>query len=122
MRLVSNILAAAVLGLAPLACVHHARSGELAPVNGPATLKVENQGFSDMDIYALSSGGARVRLGTATGNATTRFTIPSYMLGGAQELRFRAEPIGGTRAPVSDRIFVSPGDSVTLIIPPAASP
>ncbi|MBL8988490.1 MAG: hypothetical protein JNJ80_19615, partial [Gemmatimonadetes bacterium] len=61
----------------------------------------------------------RVRLGTVTGNSTNRFTLPKYLIRTLTSLRFQADPIGSNRAPVSDEITVSPGDQVTLRIPPA---
>jgi hypothetical protein len=83
----------------------------------PTILRVENQAFLDMTIYLVRSS-QRIRLGIATGNATTRFTIPQNMIFGATPLRFFADPIGGSRTPVSEEITVSPGDEVTLTIPP----
>jgi hypothetical protein len=80
-------------------------------------VQVDNQGFSDMVIYALN-GAQRVRLGTATGHSTRTFTIPRYLVGGAGPLRFLADPIGGNRTPVSEEMTVQPGDLVTLTIPP----
>jgi len=84
---------------------------------GEAMVQVENQGFSDMVIYAIS-GGQRVRLGLVTGNSTKRFTVPRYLTGGAGPIRFLADPIGGNRTPVSEEMSVQPGDLVTLTIPP----
>lgn len=81
-------------------------------------LQVENQGFSDMIIYAVS-GAQRVRLGLATGNSTKSFTIPNYLIRGAGPLRFLADPVGGNRTPVSEEITVQPGDIVSLTIPPS---
>jgi hypothetical protein len=78
---------------------------------------VENRGFTDMIVYAVS-GGQRVRLGMATGNSTRSFTIPNYLVRGAGRLRFLADPIGGNRAPVSEEMTVQPGDIVTLTVPP----
>jgi hypothetical protein len=80
-------------------------------------VQVENQGFTDMVIYAVS-GGQRVRLGLATGNSTKSFTIPRYLLSGAGPIRFLADPIGGSRTPVSEEMSVRAGDVVTLTIPP----
>jgi hypothetical protein len=94
------------------------RSPESKPdPESPAMLRVENQGFSDMIVYAVS-GGQRVRLGMATGNSTRSFTIPQYLFRGGGPLRFLADPIGGNRAPVSEELTVQPGDIVTLTIPP----
>ncbi len=82
-----------------------------------AMVQVENQGFTDMVIYAIS-GGQRVRLGLATGNSTKIFTVPRYLTAGAGPIRFLADPIGGNRTPVSEEMSVRPGDLVTLTIPP----
>jgi hypothetical protein len=83
----------------------------------PAMLQVENRGFTDMVVYAVS-GAQRVRLGIATGNSTKSFTIPRYLIRGAGPLRFLADPIGGNRTPVSEEMAVQAGDIVTLTIPP----
>jgi hypothetical protein len=87
-----------------------------APDN-PAMLQVENRGFADMVIYAIS-GAQRVRLGLASGNSTKSFIIPTILIRGAGPLRFLADPIGGSRSPISEDIVVQPGDIVSLTIPP----
>lgn len=94
------------------------RSQDTAPEpSSAAMVQVENQGFADMVIYAVS-GGQRIRLGLATGNSTKTFTIPRQLLSGAGPIRFLADPIGGSRTPVSEEMSVRPGDVVTLTIPP----
>ena len=70
-----------------------------------------------MVIYVLN-GSQRVRLGLANGSSTRSFTIPKYLLIGAGPIRFLADPVGGSRTPVSEEISVQPGDTVTLTIPP----
>ncbi|MFN2638108.1 MAG: hypothetical protein ABR585_13885 [Gemmatimonadaceae bacterium] len=80
-------------------------------------IRVENETFSDMTIYA-SHSSERVRLGLAPGHATTVFQIPSILMSGMTTLRFIADPIGGNRASVSEEIMVTPGDSVVMTIPP----
>ncbi|HJR17148.1 MAG TPA: hypothetical protein VJ808_09865 [Gemmatimonadales bacterium] len=82
-----------------------------------AMVQVQNQGFSDMVVYAIS-GGQRIRLGLATGNSSKTFTIPRHLVRGAGPIRFLADPVGGNRAPVSEEMTVQPGDIVTLTIPP----
>ena len=80
-------------------------------------VQVENQGFSDMVIYALD-GVQRVRLGLVTGHSTKTLPIPRYLIGAGGTLRFLADPIGGNRTPVSEQMTVQPGDVVSLTIPP----
>lgn len=84
---------------------------------GQAMVRVENQGFSDMVIYALD-GAQRIRLGSVTGHSTRTLPIPGYLVRGVGTLRFLADPIGGRRTPVSEELTVQPGDLVTLTIPP----
>src|SRR3954471_15964420 len=83
----------------------------------PAMVQVENRGFADMVIYAVS-GSQRVRLGLATGNSTKSFTVPAALIRGASPLKFLADPIGGSRSPITEEMVVQPGDIVTLTIPP----
>jgi ABC-type taurine transport system ATPase subunit len=98
------------------ACASRAQNTDAEPA-GPAMVRVENQDFNDMVIYAIS-GGQRVRLGLATGNSTKTFTIPRYLTTGAGPILFLADPIGGNQIPVREEMSVRPGDLVTLTIPP----
>jgi hypothetical protein len=84
---------------------------------GPTTVRVENRGFADMTVYVLRSS-QRIRLGNATAHADTKFVVPAQLIFGATPLRFIADPIAGNRASVSEEITVSPGDAITLTIPP----
>jgi len=107
----------AMFGLALVAC-GGANQQRSAPAPQPrTTVRVENQGFADMTVYAIRSG-QRVRLGIATGSNTAVFVIPANLIFGATPLRFLADPIGGRGTPVSDEITVQPGDQVRLVIPP----
>lgn len=101
---------------ATLACFK--RGTTTADLTQPTVVQVDNQGFSDMTVYAARSS-QRVRLGIATGNRKTNFDIPSILMGGLTALHFVADPIGGRRASVSQEITVAPGDTVVLTIPPA---
>jgi hypothetical protein len=82
-----------------------------------AAVRVENQSFADMTVYAARSA-QRVRLGNATGLSTTVFEVPPGLITGLTSLRFFADPIGGTRVSVSEEIMVSPGYTVVMTIPP----
>jgi len=83
-----------------------------------AQLAVENQGFADVTIYAISPTGSRVRLGQVSGNSTQRLVLPSYLVRGGERLRFLADPIGGSQGPLSEELYVAPGEAITLTIPP----
>jgi len=117
-RALAVMLMVACLALAS-ACSLNNDPDETAEPVPPTRLRVENQAFLDMTIYVYRSS-QRVRLGTATGNSVTRLTIPANLIFGATPLRFQADPIGGSRAPISQEITVTPGDEVVLTIPPNA--
>jgi hypothetical protein len=111
-------LAIALLAGTPvLAGCNMGRPAESPSPVTAATLRVENQGFADMNIYLLLSGGSRQRLGTATGNSVSHFNLPRTAVAFGT-VRFIADPIGGRRAPVSEEISVHAGDEVVLTIPP----
>ncbi|MDQ4079132.1 MAG: hypothetical protein M3125_00090 [Gemmatimonadota bacterium] len=82
-----------------------------------AFVRVENRSMLDMTIYVMRSSERR-RLGLVNALSTQTLRIPSVLVEGAGILRFQADPIGGSRTPVSQEIMVSDGDVVTLIIPP----
>jgi len=110
------MFALAVAALAG-ACTHNQNPDQAAEPQPVTRLRVQNQAFLDMTIYVYR-GPQRLRLGTANGNSTARFTIPASLIFGATPLRFQADPIGSNRASISEEITVSPGDEVTLLIPP----
>ncbi len=118
MPLTRRLFLAAALAVAFTAC---ARRTEINPNEGagPTQVRVVNQGYADMDIFVLSTGTGRIRLGTVTGNSTATFTLPGYLVGHATQMRFLADPIGSNRTPVSDQITVEPGATVELTIPPS---
>ena len=106
-----------VLAALGTGCSQNKSSDQAAEPTPVTRLRVQNQAFLDMTIYVYR-GPQRLRLGTANGNSTTRFTIPSSLIFGATPLRFQADPIGSNRASISEEITVQPGDEVTLLIPP----
>jgi hypothetical protein len=104
------------LSVATVAACQATTAGRVTPEN-PTTLRVDNQGFSDMDIFALR-GATRVRLGMVAGHQNTVLRVPPVLITGVTPLRFIADPIGSSRASVSEEINVTPGDSVMMTIPP----
>lgn len=109
----TGLAALVLLGL--VAC---SQQGEPREPQPRTTLEVDNQANLDMNIYVVRSSGARERLGTATAHTRTTFTIPERLIFGLTPLRFMADPIGGSRTPVSQEITVQPGDNIVLRIPP----
>jgi hypothetical protein len=113
----SVIQASLVLTLVFMAaCAGRSQETEPEPAES-AMVQVQNQGFSDMVVFAVN-GAQRIRLGMVTGNSTQTFTIPRHLVRGAGPIRFLADPIGSNQTPVSEELTVQPGDIVTLTIPP----
>ena len=98
------------------ACSRNRDEFESEPIP-PTILRVQNQAFLDMRIYAYRSS-QRVRLGEVTGNSTAKLTIPNSLVAGVGSLRFQADPIGGNRQSITQEVSVTPGDEVVMIIPP----
>lgn len=116
-RLASAIASISLALVAGAGCAHTSQMPEEAPLR--TVLKVENQGFPDMNIFVLPETSNRIRLGTVTGSSNAYFTLPNNIVRGTRELRFQALPIATPRGPVSQSIIVTPGDTVVLVIPPA---
>jgi hypothetical protein len=113
----TRTIAPSVLIAGLLACSGFKQDPNTAATPEPTVVQVDNQGFLDMTVYAVRSS-QRYRLGTATGNRKTNFTIPTVIMSGITPIQFLADPIGGRRASVSQEITVAPGDTVVLTIPP----
>jgi hypothetical protein len=105
----------AALSLAGCGGRHQPDSGIIP--DDPTVLTVENDNFYDMRIY-VHRGSQRLRVGTANGKSTTPFKLSKTLVVGVMSLRFEAVPIGGRGASISEEIPVSPGDSITMRIPP----
>jgi hypothetical protein len=116
MKTAITLLLAACLGIT--ACASSGTNASSVKPD-PTTVVVDNQALMDMTIYVYR-GSQRLRLGLATGVSKTRFTIPQGIVMGMATLRFQADPIGSSRAPISEEITVSEGDEVGLRIPPTA--
>jgi hypothetical protein len=116
--MIVRILATSLALLTLAACSGFKRGSMGSDANAPTVVQVDNQAFLDMAVYAVRSV-ERVRLGTANGNRKTNLTVPRALVSGLTALRFVADPIGATRASVSEEITVAPGDTVVLTIPPS---
>src|SRR5262245_36919150 len=96
----------AVTGLA--AACNRQPTTEVSP-DAATTVKVVNNNFSDIDVFAEGTGGARLRLGTATGQSSTTFTLPpSYVAFG--HVRLIGAPIGGFGTARSGTLQIAAGE------------
>lgn len=115
-RLVPAIASIGLVLVAAAGCAHAIQMPEETSLR--TVLKVENQGFPDMNVFVFPEASNRIRLGTVTGTSNAYFTLPANVVRGTRELRFQALPIATQRGPISQSIMVTPGDTVVLTIPP----
>ena len=117
MRALPRRLAIPFIVLALAAACARGRTNRGSVASEPTYVRVTNQSWLDVNVYVLRSS-QRLRLGTVGANQTQRFTLPQNLVFGATSLRFLADPIGSSRTAQSFEIVVSPGDEVSLTIPP----
>ena len=96
------------------ACTRTAQAaGDVAPATAIG-LRVRNDNFLDMDVYAISAGLA-TRLGTVTGNSRRNFVLDASMAD-SQDFRIVATPVGGNGRATTGNIAVSPGQLIDFTI------
>ena len=108
-----------VVALLAVACSRATRvSSRVSPADEPATTaKVVNDGIVDMDVY-VTSAGQRYHLGRVGGGHTEVFTIPRAIVHYSTTLGFEIRPLAGGTRSRTESMTMSPGDQVTLMIPP----
>lgn len=79
------------------------------------TIQVENRNSMDMTVFVVN-GGMRVRLGMVGGHSTREMTIPEDVITGEGMMQFMLDPVGSAEAPVTESIYVKPGERVKLIV------
>lgn len=84
-----------------------------AAESGPSKTRVQidNQNFSDMDVYLIDRG-TRVFLGSAAGLSKTTLLIPAASVRSTWEVRLLAEPIGGSAPIRTPALMVAPNQNV----------
>ena len=87
------------------------RSETPAAVSERTTVRVINNNWNDITVYAYR-GGHRRRLGTVTSFTSRVFTLRTEFLIQSDELRLIADPIGHRGVYVSESLLVNPGDVV----------
>ena len=83
-----------------------------AAIAEPVTLEVTNHNWADIVIYVVR-GTQRVRMMTVVATTAATATIPDNMLGPGGEIRLHARPIGGRTRVTSERVWATPGSTVS---------
>jgi hypothetical protein len=81
----------------------------------PVRLRVENQNFLDVTIYAVAGGG-RIRLGNVTGKGSGSFTLDPREIPLVRGLQVLADPLGSARTYLSPAVFPHGGSTVVLTL------
>ncbi|HEX6643588.1 MAG TPA: hypothetical protein VF037_02865 [Gemmatimonadales bacterium] len=125
MATLSRLFVLALVLVAP-ACSTGAADPPEQPAPAPdgqnGRLDVSNRSSTDMDVYAVRSG-QRIRLGTAPGGETSRFTLSPGVITGGGTVYFEAVPtrqvgVDSGGAIRTDNVQVRGGDVITLDVPP----
>lgn len=83
----------------------NARAARAIPV------EVDNENFYDMNVYLLSRG-ARYLIGQVGGMTKATLTVPAGMAPADNQVRLRAEAIGGAGATTTPLLIVPQGQQV----------
>ena len=86
-------------------------SADSARTSRAIQVQVDNQNFSDMNVY-LVSGGARWLVGNVAGMTRATLTVPASLAPADQRVRFRAQTIGGRGTTTTPTLIVPPGQQV----------
>lgn len=105
------LLAAALLGCAGKSEEGADQDAEPSRSTAEMSLEVENHGWSDIVIYLVRGTGSD-RLGMVGALSTATFVFPFRKLGTGNDVRLRADPIGGSGAFTSENLLVQPGQWV----------
>jgi hypothetical protein len=115
----ARALCALLLALVMAACTGNTARDRHTPRPEPATVRVQNQAWTEMTVYVVASG-QRVRLGNVNGNSNTVLRLPESVVGMGRSVTFMVDPLGSSRTSNSFEIHVQPGQQVTITIPPRA--
>lgn len=107
-----GLLSLAAIAVLLGGCGHRNGVADGAGMSGDETMiRVSNQNWSDMNVYVVQ-GSTRTRLGTVGSFTSRDFRLPSYVLVRGDDARLLADPIGSTRAHVSEPLSFVPGQQL----------
>lgn len=79
------------------------------------TVSVRNQAWKNIHVYVIA-GGSWQSLGVLSSQDEEAYEVSPTLLGGRQEIRLAADPVGSREGFISDPILVEPGDRVEWTI------
>ena len=105
--------ATAIAAVTVAACgTLHRGSGE-----PPALLYFTNESLDQADVYAVSSGGASIRIGTVSGGRTDTLTVPRDVVARNDNVNLVARLLARSARPSSGPIPIHPGEHLAVRLP-----
>jgi hypothetical protein len=98
--------------LASAACAQNVMENSALRFGERTVIRVENNNWLDMVVYAVSSG-TRVRLGSVRTGGFVDFSLPRGY-GNGSSIQLIADPIGSSAAYSTDLLAVVPGNTIRL--------
>lgn len=114
MRSLRYLLVATTIMGAATGCSGHRKTSPVEPA-APATLRVENRNWLDVDVFVVQSGH-RTRLGTVTATSAKSFTFPHSLILQQAPVQLLAAPIGAPRSLVTESIVLKSGTRVDWLL------
>ena len=94
-----------------------ARNPAADAVDAPNPVVVfNNQSLYQADVYAISSSGSQMRIGTVQPGRRERLRVSSAALGGDRQIVVAARLLARSRTPTSGRIGLLPGDTIEVVL------
>ncbi len=108
----------AVVALAAVSTGCFGKPKHPMPVPEPILLDIDNQGFSDVDVYVMPSPtlSGEIRLGMVSGFSKRAVRVRSRLLQPGLILQLDLHAIGGFARWISPAMAVRPGEHVVLQI------
>lgn len=103
-----TLLAAAALAFGGCASAGAGERGAAEDRSYPATIRVENDRWFNMNVFIEGGVGGRYFLGTVRSQGTNVFQVPVHLLK-RPDLRLVADPSGSTQQMISEPIRLDEG-------------
>ncbi|HEX5178585.1 MAG TPA: hypothetical protein VFW04_04595 [Gemmatimonadaceae bacterium] len=105
-----RLVVIAAVAVASVSCWHHHPPNESAG-GGPATLRVDNRNWQNVDIQVLHRG-MQSHLASVNATAVTNVVFPKYLLSDLGEVQLIAHAIGTPYTITTQVIVLKPGTEV----------
>ena len=81
-----------------------------------AVVYFNNTSLNQTQVYAVSGGGTRTRIGAAFPGQRTRLRLPGTVLGGSRTFEIYARQLTSPSEPRTGSITLAPGDNIEVTL------